>query len=195
MKTRSTGRTSCAARGARQRQIGRVGIDHMAARVGNGEPVIGVIGDMAHHGVVGGAIGEADDTGGEREQVEQPDHRQQRQQPKNIGLRLRPADGHQRDRGRDDAAGHQQHQNDAAAAPRRLVRGHRRGDGSWSVSAVITRGRGLSIWMLTRSRTPAPECLNRAGKRKSIRRLFPGYRRISGRFLTRFTPAGRKARA
>jgi hypothetical protein len=27
---------------------------------------------------------------------------------------------------------------------------------------------------LTRSRTPAPECLNRTAKRKSIRRLFGG---------------------
>ena len=99
----------------------------MAARIGDREPVIGVVGDVAHHRIVGGAVGEADDAGGEREQVEQPDHRQQRQQPQDIGLRLRPADGHQRDRGRDDAAGHQQHQHDAAAAPRRLVDGLRLG--------------------------------------------------------------------
>ena len=112
-------------RGPGQRQIGRVGIDHMAARVGDREPVIGVIGDAAHDGIVGRAIGEADDAGGEREQVEQPDHGQQRQQPEDIGLRLGAADGHQRDRGRDDPAGHQQHQHDAAAAPRRLVGGHR----------------------------------------------------------------------
>ena len=98
----------------------------MAARVGDREAVIGMVGDTAHHRVVGRAIGETDDPGGEREQVEQPDHRQQRQQSEDIGLRLRPADGHQRDRRRDDAAGHQQHQHDAAAAPRRFVRGHRR---------------------------------------------------------------------
>ena len=43
----------------------------------------------------------------------------------NMRLRLRPPDGHQGDRDRDDCAGHQQHQNDAAAAPRRLVGGER----------------------------------------------------------------------
>ena len=84
-----------------------------------------MIGDPAHDRIVGGAIGETDDAGGEGEQVEQPDHRQQRKQPKDIGLRLRAAERHQRDRHRDDAAGHQQHQHDAAAAPRRLVGGHR----------------------------------------------------------------------
>ena len=62
------------ARGARQRQVVCVGIDHMAARVGDGKPVIGVVGDMTHHRVVGGAVGEADDTRGESEQIEQPDH-------------------------------------------------------------------------------------------------------------------------
>ncbi len=95
----------------------------MAAGIGHRQPVIGVIGDPAHHRIVGGAIGETDDAGGEGEQVEQPDHRQQRQQPEDIGLRLGPADGHQRDRDRHDRKGHQQHQNDAAVAPRRLVGG------------------------------------------------------------------------
>ena len=82
-----------------------------------------MVGDAAHHGIVGGAVGEADDAGGEGEQVEQADHREQRQQAEDIGLRLGAADGHQRDRHRDDAGGHQQHQHDAAAAPRRLVGG------------------------------------------------------------------------
>ena len=115
------------ARGPREREIGRVGIDHVTPRVGDRQPVIGLVGDAALDGIVGGAVGEADDAGGESEQVEQPDHRQQRQQPEDIGLRLRPADGHQRDRHRDDAAGHQQHQHDRAAAPRRLVGGDRLG--------------------------------------------------------------------
>ena len=110
-------------RSPRQRQIGGVGIDHVAAGIGHREPVIGMIGDPAHHRIVGGAIGETDDAGGEGEQVEQPDHRQQRQQPEDIGLRLGAADGHQRDRHRDDRDGHQQHQNDAAVAPRRLLGG------------------------------------------------------------------------
>ena len=93
----------------------------MAARVGDRQPVVGVVGDPAHHGIVGGAVGEADDAGGKGEQVEQADHGEQRQQAEDIGLRLGAADGHQRDRDRDDAGGHQQHQHDAAAPPRRFM--------------------------------------------------------------------------
>ncbi len=103
------------------RQIGGVGIDDMAARVGHCQPVIGMVGDAPHHGVVGGAVGEADDAGGKGEQVEQADHRQQRQHAEDIGLGLGPADGHHRHRDRDDARGDQQHQHDAAAPPRRLM--------------------------------------------------------------------------
>ncbi len=88
---------------------------------------MGVIGDAAHHGVVGGAIGEADDAGSEGEQIEQADHGKQRQHAENIGLGLGPADGHQRHRNRDDPGGHQQHQHDTAAAPRRFVNRKRLG--------------------------------------------------------------------
>ena len=108
-------------RGPRQRQIGGVGIDHMAAGIGDREPVIGVVGDPAHHRIVGGAVGETDDAGGKGEQIEQADHGQQRQHAEDIGLGLGAADGHQRHRDRDDAGGHQQHQHDAAAPPRRLM--------------------------------------------------------------------------
>ncbi len=93
----------------------------MALRVGHGQTVMGVIGDAAHHGVVGGAVGETDDTGGKGEQVEQADHGEQRQHAEDIGLGLGAADGHQRHRHRHDAGGHQQHQHDATAPPRRFV--------------------------------------------------------------------------
>ena len=72
--------------------------------------------------VVGGAIGETDDACGEGEQIEQADHGEQRQHAEDIGLGLGPADGHQRHRDSDDAGGDQQHQHDAAAPPRRLMR-------------------------------------------------------------------------
>jgi len=103
------------------RQIGGVGIDDMAARVGHRQPIMGLVGDTPHHGVVGGAVGEADDAGGKGEQVEQADHRQKRQHAEDIGLGLGPADGHHRHRDRDNAGGHQQHQHDATAPPRRLL--------------------------------------------------------------------------
>ncbi len=80
-----------------------------------------MIGDAAHHRVVGGTVGETDDARGKREQIEQADHRQQRQHAEDIGLGLGAADGHQRDRDRHDSGGDQQHQHDAAAPPRRLM--------------------------------------------------------------------------
>ena len=64
----------------------------MAARIGDREPVIGVVGDAAHDGIVGGAVGEADDAGGKGEQVEQPDHGEQRQHAEDIGLGLGAAE-------------------------------------------------------------------------------------------------------
>jgi hypothetical protein len=97
----------------------------MTTRIGDREAVMGMIGDPARHGVVGASIRETDDAGCEREQTEQPDHRQQRQQAEDIGLRLGAADRHQRERRSDNAAGHQQHQDDAAAPPRRFMRAHR----------------------------------------------------------------------
>ena len=74
------------ARRAGQRQIGRIGIDDMAARIGDGQAVIGMIGNAADDGIVGGAIGETDDPGGKGEQIEQPDHRQHGQHTEDIGL-------------------------------------------------------------------------------------------------------------
>ena len=85
-------------RRARQRQIGGIGIDDMAARVGDGDPVISEIGDAADDGVVGRTVGKADDAGGKGKQIEQADHGKQRQQAENIRLGLRAADGGQRDR-------------------------------------------------------------------------------------------------
>ena len=62
-------------RRAGQRKVGGVAVDHMAAGIGDREAVEGVVGDRAHDRIVGRAVGETDDAGGERKQVEQPDHR------------------------------------------------------------------------------------------------------------------------
>ena len=131
-------------RSPRQGEIGGVGIDHVTAGVGDGKAVIGMVDDAAHDRIVGGTIGEADDAGGIGEQAEQPEHSQQRQQPQDIRLRLRPADGGQRHRHRDKPGRHQQHQNDAAAPPRRLVHGKRLGRRIVIGFGGHGRGRGLS---------------------------------------------------
>ena len=129
----------------RQRQIGGVAVDHVAAGIGDREAVEGVIGNRAHDRIVRDAVGETDDAGRKREQVEQPDHRQQRQQAQDIRLRLRPAERHERHRGGDDGARDQQHQHDAAAAPRRLMRGHRR-----RLQVVVRIGGHRGLWPLAR---------------------------------------------
>ena len=135
-------------RSPRQRQIGRVGIDHMAAGVGDRQSVIGMIGNAAHHRVVGGAVGKADDSGGIGEQVEQPDHRQQRQQRR--GYRAAPG------RGRWSSARPPPRRcRRPPAAPARCCRpaapAHgrpaARRDGSLSGSAVMAVGRSLSMLM------------------------------------------------
>ena len=63
----------------RQRQIGCVAVDDVAAGIGDREAIEGVIGNRAHDRIIRDAVGETDDAGRTREQVEQPDHRQQRQ--------------------------------------------------------------------------------------------------------------------
>ena len=144
----------------------------MAARIGHRQPVIGMVGDAAHHGVIGGAVGETDNAGGKGEQVEQADHREQRQHAEDIGLGLGAADGHQRDRHRDDAGSDQQHQHDAAAPPRRLM-GREGLGGRMAVSFGGHIGRRCpSAWDDALASRASPECLNRTRKRKSIRRLF-----------------------
>ena len=92
---------------AGERKIGRVGIDDIAALIGDRQTVEGMIGDPAHHRIIHGPVGEPDDPGRKGEQVEQPNHREQRQQAHNIRLCLGPADGGQRHRHGDDAGGDQ----------------------------------------------------------------------------------------
>ncbi|MBA7480165.1 hypothetical protein ES707_15612 [subsurface metagenome] len=111
---------------AGQRKIRRVGIDHMTARIGDREAIIGKVGDAANDRVVGIAVGETDDPGGKGEQVEQPDHRQHRQHAEDIGLSVDTAERHQGHGNPHQGGSHQQHQNDAAAA-RRLMDGNRLG--------------------------------------------------------------------
>ena len=135
---------------------------------------MGMVGDPAHHRIVGGAVGEPDDAGGKGEQVEQADHGEQRQHAENIGLGLGAADGHQRHRHRDDAGGHQQHQHDATAAPRRFV-GREGLGGRMAVGFGGHIGRTQpSAWRLRAGLRAPPECLNWARKRKSIRAAIAG---------------------
>ena len=75
----------------REREIGRVGIGHVTAGISDREAVSGQVRDAADHRIVGRAIGEANDSGRESEQIEQAHHRQQRQQRREC--RAAPARG------------------------------------------------------------------------------------------------------
>ncbi len=46
----------------------------MAARIGDGDPVIGEIGDAPDHRIVHGTVDKTDDAGGKGKQAEQADH-------------------------------------------------------------------------------------------------------------------------
>ncbi len=81
MNTRSTGRTSCAAGGAGQRQIGGVGIGRRDRADRSPPARQGMIGHRTHDRIFGGAVGKADNAGGERKEREQADHGQQRSRP------------------------------------------------------------------------------------------------------------------
>jgi hypothetical protein len=116
----------------------------MAAGIGDRQAIEGVIGDRAHDRIVRNAVGETDDAGRKRKQVEQPDHRQQRQQAQDIRLRLRPAERHERHRGGDNGARDQEHQHDAAAAPCRLMRRYR---GMLQIAVSVGSHRmGCGLW-------------------------------------------------
>ncbi|MEY9683405.1 hypothetical protein ABIF13_004179 [Bradyrhizobium elkanii] len=179
---------------AGQREIGGVGIDHVAAGVGDDEPFLGLVGDPRHHRIIGGTVGEADDAGGKGEQVEQPDGGEQRQHAEDIGLRLGAADGHQPDRHRDDAGGDQDHQQDAAVPPRWPVGHERLGHGRIVAIGGHLERHGSSASRRRPAGHLAPECLNRTRKRKSNRRQFRKLRAFQAGFPP-LTDAGRTGRA
>jgi hypothetical protein len=175
--------------GTGQREIGGIGIDHMAVGVGDGDAVEGAVGDGAHDRIFGCAIGEADDAGRESEQHEQADHGQQCQQRQNVGLRLGAAEGHEGDGTADDHRCNQQDKDDAATAAHGLLAclGLRQRDLAIVVGVDAHRtGYSLSVVVAARSRA-LPECPNRPGARKRFRRCFA----LNWPILTVFPPGPR----
>jgi hypothetical protein len=111
--------TGCAG----QREIGRVRINNVAARIRHCQTIESMIGNRPRHRVFRKPVGETNDTRGEGEQCEKPDHGQQGQQRQNIRLRLAAPEGHEGNRRRDDRTRHQKHKQDTPAPPRRLMDG------------------------------------------------------------------------
>ena len=125
MKTRSTDRASARLCRPRQCEVGRIGINDMAALIGDDDAIKGAVGHFTDDWVVGRPIGKLHDPGGERECHEQPDHGQQREQAEDIGLGLDAAEQHEADRSSDHGERDEKHQRRAAAAAGRSRRlGH-----------------------------------------------------------------------
>ena len=116
MKTRSTGRTSSGPERLDQAQIGGIGVEHAATRVGHQDALVGVIDDCLEQRARSLASRCAQNAGREREQQEHADHGQHGQKREDVGLRLVAADEVKPARGPDEHNGDEQHQTDAAAA-------------------------------------------------------------------------------
>ena len=103
-------------RRADQVEIGRIGVDHAAARIGNENRLLGAINHRLDERV-GDVLGaHAQDAGREREQQEHADHGQQRQEGQDIGLGIAgAADENQGGRRPDQQDRDRQHEADAAA--------------------------------------------------------------------------------
>ena len=102
--------------GIDQVEIGGVGIDHPAARVGHQQAVGRLVDHRLQHRVGAVLAGDAEHAGGERKQAKDAGHRQQRQQRQNIRAGIAPADQQKAHRRADQRHRHQQHHADAAAA-------------------------------------------------------------------------------
>ena len=116
MNTRSTGRTSSWPTASVNSQVGGVGVEHAAGGIGDDDAVIGVVDDPLEHRAAGFTGRDAQHAGGEREQGEHPDHRENREEDRHIGPGGVAADHHQPRSGGNQQNRHQQDQRDAAAA-------------------------------------------------------------------------------
>ena len=114
MKTRSTGRTSPACR-VGEIEIGRVGVNDAAVRVGDEDAVDSLVDDGLEQRAGGVLAGRPQDAGGQRKQQEHTDRRQHGQQREDIGLAMGAADQEQPDAGAHQNDRDQQHHADAAA--------------------------------------------------------------------------------
>ena len=96
-------------------EIGGIGIEHPAARVGHQGAFAGAVDHRLDQRACGLAARHAQDAGGEREHEKHADRGQHRKQHQYVGLGIGAADQHQRHRGADQHDGDQEHEADAAA--------------------------------------------------------------------------------
>ena len=96
--------------------VGGVGEQHPPGGIGDDDAVIGVVDDPLEHRAAGFAGRHPQHAGGEREQGEHPDHRENREEDRHVGPGGMAADQHQTGSGGNQENRHQQDQRDAAAA-------------------------------------------------------------------------------
>ena len=96
-------------------EIGDIGVDHAAGRVGDHDGIGRAIDQVLDQGAGGIPAGGAQHAGRQREQQKHPDHRQHGQERKDVWLGLGAADQHQADARADQRHRDQQNEADAAA--------------------------------------------------------------------------------
>ena len=99
-----------------QVEIGGIGIDHAAVRVGDDDAIEGAVDHRLDQRADGAGRGQPQDAAGEREQREHADGGKHREEGQDIGLGIAAAEHDDGGCGGDQHAGDQQHQHDAAAA-------------------------------------------------------------------------------
>ena len=117
--------------GVDQIEIGGVGVDHAAARIGDQEAVDRLVDHRLEHRARAGVLaGDAQDAGRQRKQREHAGHGEEGQQRQDIRPGVAAADQQQADGRADERDRDQQHHADAAAAAGALaaVDGGRPGD-------------------------------------------------------------------
>ena len=161
--------------GVDQVEIGGIGIDHPAARIGDQEAVDRLVDHRLEHRVAGVLAGDPQDAGRQREQREHADHGEDGEQRQDIGPGIAAADQQQADGGADQRERDQQHHADAAAARRVWLRSTA-GARCPSLRSCVAMTSFCQFGVARRDATSVPWCLSRAVQRKRFRSASPAHR-------------------
>ena len=159
--------------GVDQLEIGGIGVDHAAARVGDQDAVEGAVDHGLDQRVGGVAAGHAQDAGGEREQEKDADGGQHREQRQDIGAGVAAADQQQAGRRADQHQRDQEHEADAAAVAARPGAVDRRAD--WVSVDCCTAMAGMRprCEFAAAAISPMPQVPHAVNSRKGLRFAYP----------------------
>ena len=152
--------------GIGQIEIGGIGIDHPAARIGDQEAVEGLVDHrLQHRARAGFSAGHTQDAGRQRKQRKHPGHGEEGQQRQDIRPGVAAADQQQADGGADERNRDQHNHADAAAAAATLAAIEGGGPGDF---VEFLRGHDQFQIGWRARRNDAPRCLSRGLERKGF---------------------------